>query len=57
MAILFPCLHEHHAINAQVGVQIILHIFLTPDIDSSVCSVSFSAQALYPWHRAQVTFE
>lgn len=48
MAILFPCLHEHHAINAQVGVQIILHIFLTPDIDSSVCSVSFSAQALYP---------
>jgi hypothetical protein len=36
MAILFLCLHERHAINAQVGVQIKLHTFLTPEIDGSV---------------------
>lgn len=48
MEILFLCLHEHHTINAQVGVHIIIHTFLTPEMDVSVLSVSFNVQALYP---------
>jgi len=57
LAILFLCLHEAHTVKAQVGVQIILRIFLTPEIDGSVRSVSFSVQALYPLHGVQAPIQ